>query len=138
VVAVGDSTLGFRHGPKSILNAKTLVVILLSNDGYARAYDTDLLHELEREGRAGAILVLGGRADGASRAEKLIMPGMSEASDLELAPLFVLVAQSYALLQSLALGLTPDRTGSLRHGEPRRAGRDHPPVERSGGLVPRR
>ena len=34
---------------------------------------------------------------------------MSDAPDLELAPLLVLVAQSFALLQSLALGLTPDR-----------------------------
>ena len=34
---------------------------------------------------------------------------MSEASDLELVPLLVLVAQSYALIQSLALGLTPDK-----------------------------
>jgi tagatose-6-phosphate ketose/aldose isomerase len=34
---------------------------------------------------------------------------MREASALELAPLLVLVAQSFALLQSLALGLTPDR-----------------------------
>jgi len=109
VVAVADSTLGFRHGPKSILNARTLAVVLLSNDGYARAYDTDLLHELERDGRAGAVLALGGRTDGASRAEELIMPGMSEASDLELAPLLVMVAQSFALLQSLELGLTPDR-----------------------------
>jgi len=138
VVAVGDSTLGFRHGPKSILNAKTLVVILLSNDGYARAYDTDLLHELEREGRAGAILVLGGRADGASRAEKLIMPGMSEASDLELAPLFVLVAQSYALLQSLALGLTPDRPDPSGTVNRVVQGVTIHPWNGAGGLVPRR
>ena len=43
VVAVADSTLGFRHGPKTIINDRTLVVVMLSNDGYARAYDGDLL-----------------------------------------------------------------------------------------------
>ena len=32
VVAVSDSTLGFRHGPKTIINDRTLVVVLLSND----------------------------------------------------------------------------------------------------------
>jgi tagatose-6-phosphate ketose/aldose isomerase len=109
VIAVSDSTLGFRHGPKTILNGRTLVVVLLSNDGYARAYDLDLLRELERECRAGGILALGARTDGVGGVESLIIPGMSDAADLEIAPLFVLFAQAFALLQSLALGLTPDR-----------------------------
>ena len=138
VVAVSDSTLGFRHGPKSILNEKTLVAVLLSNADYARAYDCDLLHELERERRAGAILVLCGRADGASRAEKLIMPGMSEASELELAPLFVLVAQSYALLQSLALGLTPDQPDPAGTVNRVVQGVTIHPWNGAAGLVPRR
>ena len=53
VVAVADSTLGFRHGPKTIINDRTLVVVMLSNDAYTRAYDVDLLEELRRDGRAG-------------------------------------------------------------------------------------
>jgi tagatose-6-phosphate ketose/aldose isomerase len=109
VVAVSDSSLGFRHGPKTIINGKTLVILMLSNATYARAYDLDLLRELARERRAGAVLALAGRADGIGSVESLIMPGMSDATDLELAPLYVLFAQGFALLQSLALGLTPDR-----------------------------
>jgi tagatose-6-phosphate ketose/aldose isomerase len=109
VVAVSDSSLGFRHGPKTIINARTLVVVMMSNDDYARAYDVDLLRELEREGRAGGLLALAGRPDGVGSVEKLIIPGMDRAPHLELAPLYVLFAQAYALLQSLALGLTPDR-----------------------------
>ena len=109
VIAVSDSSLGFRHGPKSILNGRTLVVLMLSNGPYARAYDLDLLRELEREGRAGGLLALAGGQDGIGKVEKLIIPGMQDATDLELAPLFVLFAQGFAFLQSLALGLTPDR-----------------------------
>jgi tagatose-6-phosphate ketose/aldose isomerase len=109
VVAVSDSTLGFRHGPKTILNGRTLVVVLLSNDSYTRAYDADLLHELAREGRAGALLALGARADGVGDVDSLMIPGMDHAPDLELAPLYVVFAQAFALLQSLELGLTPDR-----------------------------
>jgi tagatose-6-phosphate ketose/aldose isomerase len=109
VVAVSDSSLGFRHGPKTIINARTLVVLLLANGLYARAYDLDLLRELAREGRAGRLLALGGRPDGIDEVEKLIIPGMQDAPDLELALLYVLFAQAFAFLQSLALGLTPDR-----------------------------
>ncbi len=109
VVAIAHSTLGFRHGPKSIIDGRTLVVLLLSNDAYARAYDVDLLGELERDGRAGGLLALAAQPEGIGRVERLVYPGMSGASDLEIAPLHALVAQSFALLQSLALGLTPDR-----------------------------
>ncbi len=108
IVAVADSTLGFRHGPKTFINDRTLVVVMLSNDVYARGYDEDLLRELDRDGRAGGILALSARPDGIGRIDRLVYPGMSEATDLELAPLHALVAQCFAFLQSLALGLTPD------------------------------
>lgn len=103
-VALAESTLGFRHGPKTIINNRSLVVLMMSNDPYARAYDEDLLAELRRDGRAGEILALSGR-DG----EHVRIEGMAEANDLELALPYVLVAQTFALTQSLALGLTPDR-----------------------------
>jgi tagatose-6-phosphate ketose/aldose isomerase len=106
-VALGESTLGFRHGPKTIINNRSLVVLMLSNDAYARAYDEDLLAELRRDARAGEILALSARdlKDG----EQVRIEGLADANDLELALLYVLIAQTFALTQSLALGLTPDR-----------------------------
>lgn len=44
-----DSSLGFRHGPKSLLNDQSLVVMMLSNDPYTRKYDLDMLKELYGE-----------------------------------------------------------------------------------------
>ncbi len=82
---------------------------MLSNDAYTRAYDCDLLTELRRDARAGGILVLGARCDGMEDGEQVRFAGMSEAADIEVALIHVVVAQSYALLQSLALGLRPDR-----------------------------
>jgi hypothetical protein len=137
-IAVSDSTLGFRHGPKTILNGATLVVVLLSNDPYARAYDLDLLRELEREGRAGALLALGAREDGVGGVESLIMPGMNAAPDLEIAPLLVLFAQAYALLASLALGLTPDRPDPAGTVNRVVQGVTIHPWNGAGGHVPRR
>jgi tagatose-6-phosphate ketose/aldose isomerase len=104
VVALAESTLGFRHGPKTIINNRSLVVLMLSNDAYARAYDQDLLGELRRDARAGEVLALSAR-----EGEPVHVEGVTEANDLELALLYVIVAQTFAMTQSLALGLTPDR-----------------------------
>jgi len=107
-VATSDSVLGFRHGPKTIINDRTLVVVLPSNDGYTRAYDRDLLAELRRDARAGAIVAVGARFDDLDGVHGLEHDGMDAASDLEIALLDVVFAQVLALRQSLELGLTPD------------------------------
>jgi tagatose-6-phosphate ketose/aldose isomerase len=88
LVAMADSTLGFRHGPKTILNDKTLVVIILSNDPYTRQYDLDLLRELRREGLA-RVLALGTSAlNGADgpHADDIHLALPASAPDLALAP----------------------------------------------------
>ena len=45
-----DTPLGFRHGPKTFVNERTLVVAFVSNDLLARKYDHDLIDELRRDG----------------------------------------------------------------------------------------
>jgi tagatose-6-phosphate ketose/aldose isomerase len=105
IVALAQSALGFRHGPKTVVNDRTLVIVFVSNDPYTRAYDLDLLEELRREARAGAIVAVGAGAMGDARLE---LAGMSGASDLELALVDVVFAQCLGLRQSLQFGLTPD------------------------------
>ena len=104
-VALSQSVLGFRHGPKTIVNDRTLIVVFVSNDPYTRAYDLDLLDELRREARAGAIVAVGA---GAPSGASLELAGMASACDLELALVDVVFAQSLGLRQSLQLGITPD------------------------------
>lgn len=60
VVALSDTPLGFRHGPKCIVDGKTCVMLLASADPYTARYDLDLLRELCADGRAGMIIVLHG------------------------------------------------------------------------------
>jgi len=107
-VAISESALGFRHGPKTIINERTLIVVLPSNDAYARAYDRDLLAELRREARAGAIVAVGAGFSDLDGVDGVEYDGMEAASDLEIALLDVVFAQVLALRQSLELGLTPD------------------------------
>src|SRR6185437_12807301 len=63
VVSIGESPLGFRHGPKTIVNGSTRVVTFLSHDPYTRQYDFDLLRELRSDGVAGRVVALAARAD---------------------------------------------------------------------------
>jgi tagatose-6-phosphate ketose/aldose isomerase len=104
-VALAQSVLGFRHGPKTIVNDRTLIVVFVSNDPYTRAYDLDLLDELRREARAGAIVAVGTGTMGDARLE---LAGMAGASDLELALVDVVFGQCLGLRQSLMLAITPD------------------------------
>ncbi|MFG6413130.1 SIS domain-containing protein [Roseateles sp. DC23W] len=108
LVALADSPLGFRHGPKTFLNDRTLVAVFLSNDPYTRQYDLDLLHELRREGRA-RVLALG-TFDGAEarHADDVPLALPASAPDLALAPVALVFAQCMALLASLQRGITPD------------------------------
>src|SRR5699024_11063397 len=46
VVAIHESSLGFRHWTKSILNEQSLVVLFISEDPYTRKYDIDILKEV--------------------------------------------------------------------------------------------
>jgi tagatose-6-phosphate ketose/aldose isomerase len=107
VVGSFDSTLGFRHGPKTIVDARTLVVLFVSNDPYTRRYDLDLLRELRADGRAGRVLAVAAQPDGLA-ADDLVLASVAGASDLACALPYAAFFQLFALLQSMALGLTPD------------------------------
>ena len=111
VVAVADSPLGFRHGPKTILNAGALVVVFTSNENYTRHYDRDLISELRRDGVAGRVIALCARPMDTPHADDVVLATAGDAaelSDLELCLPYALFAQSIALLRSLSLGIRPD------------------------------
>jgi tagatose-6-phosphate ketose/aldose isomerase len=100
VPAMANTPLGFRHGPKSVLNADALVFVFGSAKKLAQRYEADLVEELRRDGVAGRILTIGPGGD--------IGIAVPNWSDAWLAPLWLLVAQQVALHQSAALQLRPD------------------------------
>lgn len=105
LVTAHDSTLGFRHGPKTIVNGDTLVVVFVSNDPLTRAYDLDLIAELRADKVAGTVLAIS--AQGAA-GETLAVRGLEGASDGDLLFPYIVPAQLFALHASLERGLTPD------------------------------
>jgi tagatose-6-phosphate ketose/aldose isomerase len=111
VVAIADSPLGFRHGPKTILNADTLVVVFVGNDDYARPYDWDLIDELRHDAIAGRVVALAARSAVEQHPDNVILETSRDSmdtSDLELCLPYAVFAQSLALLRSISLGVQPD------------------------------
>jgi tagatose-6-phosphate ketose/aldose isomerase len=108
VVAIGDTPLGFRHGPKTIVDPDSLVVVFLSNDAYTRLYDLDLLAEIRRDGRARRVMAVSGRPDAILGANDVVVSFGEKAGDAELAFPYLAFAQMLAFHTSLELGLTPD------------------------------
>jgi tagatose-6-phosphate ketose/aldose isomerase len=103
-----DSPLGFRHGPKTFVNDRTLVFVYVSNDALTRKYDHDLIDELRRDGRAARVIEITTRPRGDVVRDTLHVPGMAEAADVELLWPYIAIAQLYAFHQSRTLRLSPD------------------------------
>lgn len=108
VVGVFDSSLGFRHGPKSVLDDSTLVVVFVSSDPYTRQYDLDILAELVATPGAHRVVAVGAGELPAHGRTAWLVPEAADLSDAMLALPYAIFAQSLALGQSLRLGLTPD------------------------------
>ena len=109
LVAAYDSPLGFRHGPKTIVNGRTLVVVFLSNSAHTRRYDLDLLEEVWRDGQVGGLLAICGREDGLpAGVERIMIPAMSDAEDVDLLIPFIAAPQIFAFEQAIGRGLSPD------------------------------
>lgn len=59
IPSLWDSSLGFRHGPKSFVLSQTMIVVFTSTDAYTRQYDLDLIHELSSQFPDNKVISLG-------------------------------------------------------------------------------
>jgi D-galactosamine 6-phosphate deaminase/isomerase len=112
VWTLAESYLGFRHGPMSALRPGTLLVAFLSSDPLVRAYELDLLRELDRKGLAARRVVFGaGLPDGLpSFPGALLVDGGAglPCRDEDLTLLDAVVGQLLAFFRCLAAGHRPD------------------------------
>ena len=103
-----DSCMGYRHGPKSFVDDKTLVFAFVNNDAYTRQYDLDILHEIDGDGIAQkTIAVEQGCGEGFGGTSFTFAKGEA-LPEAYLALPFVMVAQTVSLLNSVRVGNTPD------------------------------
>ena len=111
-VSYGQSfhTLEFRHGPKSIVNPKTLILFLMSER--AHMAELDVLEEVKRLG--GTTLVVTNRAHERVRAAADLLVELAAAGpESARLPLYVLVGQLMGLYTGIEKGLDPDRPRNL-------------------------
>ena len=111
VATMYDTPLGFRHGPKSIIDDRTLTVVYLSDDKYQRNYEIDLIKEMSPQRKKNRIVAVMNTP--CKEVEGLVdyTVEMNIGQNLENVLLgfnYVTFAQTVAVLKSLSLGITPD------------------------------
>lgn len=102
--AFAESPLGFRHGPKAVLDDDTLVVAYESNDSYTRKYDRDMVAELARTVPADRLVVVSAQPGTGGFG----LPGIADVDDSALALPALLCAQLLGVHNALHLGILPD------------------------------
>lgn len=110
-VAVFDTPLGFRHGPKSIIDDSTLTVVYVSNDDYTYKYELDLIKEISSQRKNNKLVVISDRYSEElnSLADYTVSYDInSNANNVELGLAYITFAQTLAVLKSLSMNLTPD------------------------------
>lgn len=102
-----DTLTGFRHGPKSFINPKTLIVVYLSDDEFVSRYELDLIRELKAQQKGYKILVVKHK-EVECMGDYTIQCDYSE-MPMELVGLkMVMIAHLIAFFKSLSLGITVD------------------------------
>jgi tagatose-6-phosphate ketose/aldose isomerase len=108
VVTYFDSPLGFRHGPKSVLDTDTLAVIYVSGDPYTRRYDLDMIAEIRAQLGPDSVAVISTEPIPDALGQAVVLPGLVGLDDSSVALAYLVFAQYLALFTSLECGKTPD------------------------------
>ena len=106
VASLYESSMGFRHGPKSFVNDKTLVVSFVSSNPYTSQYDLDILDETYADKIAQRVIAIANK-EIAGDFEKLLYKNLIN-EDVYLALPYIVIAQLISLITSLRVGNTPD------------------------------
>lgn len=111
VICKFDSFLGFRHGPKAVVNNDTIVVYLFSNSSCTKRYELDLVQSVKLT-RAGEKSVAIGNTYDEEEFKfdfSIQFPGGTmDIPENFLSVFYILPAQIIGFYKSLSLGLSPD------------------------------
>ncbi|MBN8851557.1 MAG: hypothetical protein BGO55_04580 [Sphingobacteriales bacterium 50-39] len=112
VICKSDSYLGFRHGPKAVVDEHTLIVYFLSGNKFAALYEKDLIESDRGTRPMLEMAVAEGNITGVDKklgySFRLDVTGRWRTDDEYLAVCYILLGQLLGFYKSLRLGLRPD------------------------------
>ena len=113
IISHSETVLGFRHGPKSIVNDDTLIFVYISADEYVRKYDLDIVREIYEDVGNHKVIAISQIYDEElkkySDSNWFLSTNKKEAwYDVYSVIVYILYAQIFALLTSIKLGIEPD------------------------------
>lgn len=108
VATMYESPVGFRHGPKSLVNEKTVVVVFGSTDSYTKLYDLDLVREVAGDEIARKVILLTDQKEDLENVEQVIFSSQQLADDVYRVFLYIVYGQLFALLTALKVNNRPD------------------------------
>lgn len=110
LISVSESILGFRHGPKSIMDNNSLVVVFNAQNDYTRLYDLDLIKEINRDSGNHRIWVISYdySEELKNHCDKFSTIDIKYIPDVFASLNYIIFAQIFALMNSIKLGIVPD------------------------------
>lgn len=102
------TSMGYRHGPKSFVDASTLVFLFVSNDHYTRQYDLDMLNEIKADGICKRVVAIEQDTGELFGGTSFDLSGEEALPDGYLVLPFVIFGQTIALHNSIRVDDTPD------------------------------
>lgn len=108
VATMYESPVGFRHGPKSLVNEKTVVVVFGSTDSYTKLYDLDLVREVAGDEIAHKVILLTEQKEDLENVEQVILSSQQLADDVYRVFPYIVYGQLFALLTALKVKNRPD------------------------------
>ena len=109
-VTVCESVLGFRHGPKSIINDNTLIIFMNSINEYTNLYDMDLIKEIHGDVGNHKLAVISYKKNDElnSLCDRYIEINGKDVPEIYTLFNYMLFGQMFGLFSSLHLGISPD------------------------------
>ena len=108
VATMYESPIGFRHGPKSLVNEETVVVVFSSTDTYTKLYDLDLVREVAGDEIARKVILLTEQKENLENVEQVILSSQYLVDDVYRVFPYIVYGQLFALLTALKVKNRPD------------------------------
>lgn len=109
IICTADTYLGFRHGPKAIIDDTTLIMYFLSNNDHVLKYEEDLVRSMKKGNSAlMEIIVVEGFSKLSTDAAISFSKNGIQLDEDFLPVCSILPAQLLAFFKSLQLGCKPD------------------------------